>query len=232
MGQLILNCLPPLLKDICWLCICISCYNFFFPVVTEMQRRIFTIYQTDAPIQTALAMKKLKMSQEFSSVQLMCLVCVFSREFVSFSCKERLLTILMPSMKQEIFAPTTEVYNIGSSIPVHCYYICLLLYIHFELFRQSRHDCQWRQWMCIEQYPVIWEVSKAFGKWTCFCAGLGIISSVFIGVLQNNRHFYLLWAWWIEGLRNSSRVYLSHETFWKLRFSSARGTTLKSDCVR
>lgn len=74
-----------------------------------MQRRIFTIYQTDAPIQTALAMKKLKMSQEFSSVRLMYSVGIFSTEFVSFSWKESLLTILMPTMKQEIFAPTAEI---------------------------------------------------------------------------------------------------------------------------
>jgi len=63
-----------------------------------MQRRTFTIYQKDAPTQTALAMKKLKMSQEFSSVRLMYLVCIFSREFVSVSWKESLLTILIPTM--------------------------------------------------------------------------------------------------------------------------------------
>lgn len=54
-------------------------------------------------------MKKLKMSQEFSSVRLMYLVCIFSRELVFFSWRESLLTILMPTMKQEIFAPTTEI---------------------------------------------------------------------------------------------------------------------------
>lgn len=57
---------------------------YFFTLVTGMQRRTFTIYQTDAPTQTVLAMKKLKMSQEFSSVQLMYLVCIFLREFEKF----------------------------------------------------------------------------------------------------------------------------------------------------
>lgn len=74
-----------------------------------MQRRTFTIYQTDAPTQTVLAVKKLKMSQEFSSVQLMYLVCIFSRESVSFSWKESLLMILIPTMNQGIFAPTKEI---------------------------------------------------------------------------------------------------------------------------
>lgn len=43
-----------------------------------MQKRTFTIYQTDARIQTTLAMMKLKMSQEFSSVQLIYLVLYFN----------------------------------------------------------------------------------------------------------------------------------------------------------
>lgn len=91
-----------------------------------MQRRTFTVYQTEAPILTALAMKKPKTSQESSSVQLMYLVCIFSRELVSFSWQESLPTIVIPTANQRIFAPTKEIWDVGSYTSVHCYYICLL----------------------------------------------------------------------------------------------------------
>lgn len=76
---------------------------YFFTLVTGMQRRTFTIYQTDAPTQTVLAMKKLKMSQEFSSVQLMYLVCIF-------------WTILSPRKNQGTVVPTKEIQEVSTYI--------------------------------------------------------------------------------------------------------------------
>lgn len=63
------------------LCVCIwvhkqmllkmsPCANFVFFLVIGMQKRISTIFLTDAPMQTTPTKRKLKMSQEFFSVLL------------------------------------------------------------------------------------------------------------------------------------------------------------------
>lgn len=184
-----------------------------------MQRRIFTVHPTEAPTLTALAMKKPKTSQESSSVQLMCSVCIFSRELVSFSWKENLLTVVIPTMNQRIFCSNKgnlgcRQLHISALLPHLSPLPCL-----FCAFETIRTDLSVELGGCIMEYPANRDGSKALGPnglAICAALGLGIISSVFRGVLQNNRSSYCPLTWWWRAWETQSRLYLRNETFWKL----------------